>query len=209
MHLVLVHGLAGSSRWWRDVIPLLEERHSVEALDLRRGDPVEAVRRRTNDSVLVGHSLGAYTCTRVALDVPERVRALALVAPVGVPLGRSVHANATSLARALVHAPWRVLPALVTEAMRVGLLPVVRGAATALTVDVRGELVSLNLPTLLVWGSRDPLVPPELEAQWRAGIPHAELVTIPGASHLPMLEAPAELADALLRFLEPLERASA
>jgi pimeloyl-ACP methyl ester carboxylesterase len=208
VHVLLVHGLAGSSRWWRDVRPLLAERHDVEAVDLRRGDPVESLRRRANGSVLVGHSLGAYVCTRVALDHPERTRALALVAPVGVPLGRSVTANVTPLVRAVLHAPTRVLPALAVEAVRTGPLPILRGAATALGADVREELASLRLPTLLVWGSRDPLVPPELAEEWRAGIAHARVETIAGASHAPMLERPRELVDVLLRFLDELEHDS-
>jgi pimeloyl-ACP methyl ester carboxylesterase len=205
VHVVLVHGLGGSSRWWRDVIPPLEKHHAVETLDLRRGDPVEAVRRRADGSVLVGHSLGAYVCTRVAIETPERVRALALVAPVGVPLGRSLLANVAPLVRALLHAPSRVLPALALDAVRAGPRPILQGARTALVADVREELASVRLPTLLVWGARDPLVPPEVAMDWRAGIPHAELAMISGASHVPMLEQPTELAQVLLRFLEQLE----
>jgi pimeloyl-ACP methyl ester carboxylesterase len=184
---------------------MLAERHDVDALDLRRGDPVDAVRRRADHSVLVGHSLGAVSCVRVALDAPERVCALVLVAPIGVPLGRSLHGNVTPLVRALVHAPTRVVPALAIEAIRVGPLPILRGVATALRTDVREELASLRLPTLLVWGSRDPLVPPALAREWRDGIPDARLATIAGASHLPMLERPTELARALLDFFDELE----
>jgi pimeloyl-ACP methyl ester carboxylesterase len=52
-----------------------------------------------------------------------------------------------------------------------------------------------------VWGERDPLLPAERAELFRAAIAGAEVVVLPGAAHVPQLEAPDELAEALLRFL--------
>lgn len=204
MNILLVHGLAGSSRWWRNVVPTLEERHRVEVVDLPRRHPGDAVAARAHGTVLVGHSLGGLVCVQAAVAHPDRVRALVLVQPVGVPLGRSAIRSVAPLARVLVTAP-ASLPLLARDAVRAGPLMLMRGAATALTTDIRTELSSLRMPTLLVWGSRDPLVPEQLAQEWRRGLPHARLVVLEGASHLPMLDRPRELAETLLEFLEELE----
>jgi len=205
MKIVLVHGLAGSSRWWRNVVPELERRHGVDVVDLPRRDPLPAVADRAEGAVLVGHSLGGLLCVRAALLHPERVRALVLVAPVGVPVGRSVPVTAARLARAILHAPRRLVPLVARDAIRAGPLALLNGASTALGADVRAQLSSLHVPVLLVWGSRDPLVPPELAEEWRRGLPNVRLAVLAGASHVPMLDRPRELAAELLRFLEEVE----
>jgi len=209
MDIVLVHGLAGSSRWWRAVVPDLEAHHRVEVLDLPRGDPLDAVAPRIDGAVLVGHSLGGLVCVRAALKHPERVRALVLVAPVGVPLARSLTQNLAPLVRTVVAAPRALVPLLVRDAIRMGPFALVRGAATAVGADVREELSSLHIPTLLVWGSRDPLVPPGLAEEWHRALPDARLAVLEGVAHAPMLERPHELARALLDFLDEVEHQAA
>ena len=204
MNILLVHGLAGSSRWWRGVVPELEARHRVDVLDVPRRDALGAVAARGDDAVLVGHSLGGLLCVQAAIAHPDRVRALVLVQPVGVPLGRSAIRSVAPLARVLVTAPTS-LPLLARDALRAGPLTLVRGIAMALTADVRSELSALRMPTLLMWGSRDPLVPAQLAQEWRRGLPHARFVVLEGASHLPMLDRPRELAAELLSFLEEVE----
>ena len=57
-------------------------------------------------------------------------------------------------------------------------------------------------PTLLVWGERDRIVPPVWGPVWRDALVDARLVVLPGAGHVPMVEAPDDLADAILTFRE-------
>jgi pimeloyl-ACP methyl ester carboxylesterase len=209
MNLVLVHGLAGSSRWWRDVVPELEGHHTVEVLDLPGRDPLEAVASAAEDSVLVGHSLGGLVCVRAALARPEHVRALVLVAPVGVPQAQSVLRSVAPLVRTARPAPITLARLLARDVLRLGPVPLVRGITTALAADVRGELSTLRMPTLLIWGSRDPLVPVELALEWRHALPQARLALLEGVAHTPMLEQPHALARELLKFLDELERDAA
>jgi len=95
--VVLVHGLAGSWRWWRLCVPALAERRTVYAVDLpgfgdlrrQRCSLAEApdFLRNWMDAVdlesaaLLGHSMGAAICARVAAAMPQRVPRLVLVAP--------------------------------------------------------------------------------------------------------------------------------
>jgi pimeloyl-ACP methyl ester carboxylesterase len=66
--------------------------------------------------------------------------------------------------------------------------------AAARTWDVTGRLGEVGLPVLLVGGTRDRLVPPELMCATAAGIPDARLVLLPGRGHLSASFRPARQA---------------
>ena len=70
------------------------------------------------------------------------------------------------------------------------------------SADVTAELTAVTAPTLLVWGARDGVVPVEQAATWLERMPDARLIVIPGAGHVPMVESPVELAEAIGSFLE-------
>lgn len=65
------------------------------------------------------------------------------------------------------------------------------------------RLQEIACPTLVLCGEDDGMVPPENSRQIAAAIPKARLQLIPQCGHLPMLEKPAEVADAVLGFLLP------
>ncbi len=58
-----------------------------------------------------------------------------------------------------------------------------------------------HLPTLFLWGTRDPIVLPESIAPLRACFRRSELAMIEGAGHLPYEECPEEFNRAVSGFL--------
>jgi 3-oxoadipate enol-lactonase len=70
--------------------------------------------------------------------------------------------------------------------------------------DRRGLLGEIRVPTLVVAGEEDALIPPEESRQMAAAIPGSTLVMIPGAGHLANLEQPEAFNRALARFLDGL-----
>jgi pimeloyl-ACP methyl ester carboxylesterase len=71
--------------------------------------------------------------------------------------------------------------------------------------DALDRLRQLDMPVLVVTGSDDRLTPaPHAETLAKA-IPRAEVITIPGAGHLPYLETPDRFAEVVMRFLSPTE----
>jgi proline iminopeptidase len=64
--------------------------------------------------------------------------------------------------------------------------------------DRLGEVVA---PTLIIAGREDFVFPPECQQELASGIPKSELVLIDEAGHNPQDEKPAEVMDALRRFL--------
>lgn len=61
------------------------------------------------------------------------------------------------------------------------------------TAEFEHLLSEMSLPTRLIWGSEDRILPPPL-AQWlHDRLPHAELLWVEGAGHLLQEDAPAQL----------------
>ena len=155
---------------------------------------------------LLAHSLGAAIAMRAASLRPKQVSGLILIAPAG--LGATVSPD---FLHALCHAPdagamraalGQMLsrPAMVTPAMAEGVLAQMqdpaRGAALRAVADLVPDLsraLSPHLPAIshlpihVVQGARDAILAPAVDVPdvW----PLARSHTIPGAGHLPQLEA--------------------
>lgn len=210
--VVLVHGLSGSWRWWGPVLEPLTERRCVYVPDLPRlgrrlpaaeltgwfGRWLDAAGLERVD--LVGHSLGGLIAAELAGEQPSRARRLALVAPAGIPCGTSLFSRGVRLAGTLYDLR-RWLPTVVGDALRAGPLSLLRGALFASERDLTVDLASIQAGTLLVWGEDDRLLPERIAAEWLQVLPGARLVRL-HCGHVPMWEAPRELASCLLAFLD-------
>ena len=217
--VVLVHGLSGSSRWWSRNVQAIAERYRVYLVDLPGFGTMRRSRRRFvlseaadwvsewMDAVglervhFVGHSMGGYICLRFAASRPEAVRRLVLVAPAGVPTGRSMVGYLGPLLGAALYARPSFLPVLVRDALRTGPATLWRAARDLLAEDLREDLRRVATPTLLVWGERDTLVPPAVGNLMREEIPGSRLLVLARAAHVPMFDRPKEFNAALLSFL--------
>ncbi len=68
-----------------------------------------------------------------------------------------------------------------------------------LQLDIDRE--SLSMPTLLLWGDRDIVVPVATASALLAHIKRGELITLPGIGHLPNEEAPEAIASLIRTWL--------
>lgn len=68
-------------------------------------------------------------------------------------------------------------------------------------IDITSLLPSIQAPTLVIAGDRDPTVPPDQSRTIASLVPKAELVLIPGVGHLSFLERPPEYQSALSAWL--------
>ena len=136
--LVLIHGIAGSSATWEQVLPRLAERYTVIAPDLlghgssakpRADYSLGAYASAIRDllgvlgyerGTIVGHSLGGGVAMQFAYQFPERCERMVLVSSGG--LGHELHLLLR--AAALPGAEW-VLPLLCSR----GLCDAVDGVA--------------------------------------------------------------------------------
>ena len=63
------------------------------------------------------------------------------------------------------------------------------------------RLGTLTVPTLVVHGELDRLVPPANGRNVAAAIPGAELVLVPGANHILMTDQPEQVEQAVTEWL--------
>jgi pimeloyl-ACP methyl ester carboxylesterase len=176
-------------------------------------------------AVLVGNSLGGATVMAVAAERPELVEALVLVAPAtpqapiawpfrvlrAWPFGEIALALASrpmaafGLRHFLYGDASRVTEHVVDDAWRPLAVPGTRRAAIRAIRTDPEDFVGLEdrirVPTLIVWGSRDRLLPPAEAERLRARIPGSRVVLLPGAGHLPQREQPEALASAVSEFV--------
>jgi pimeloyl-ACP methyl ester carboxylesterase len=67
--------------------------------------------------------------------------------------------------------------------------------------DRTGELSRITIPTLAIVGEKDSITPPDVMKTFKEKIPRCDLVTIPAAGHLTPMEQPAQVNQAITRFL--------
>jgi pimeloyl-ACP methyl ester carboxylesterase len=67
--------------------------------------------------------------------------------------------------------------------------------------DLQRTLPRLQAPTLLIWGSADPIMEPEVRTTLRQALPHAEVKIFQGLGHNPFWEDPRACAAVINTFL--------
>ena len=172
---------------------------------------------------LVGHSLGAALAVALADIRGRRIASLTLIAPAGLgpeidadALGGIVRArSAESLApwlRRLAATPEAIGDDYVRAAMRTRTDPQLRACQADMAnslfpdgtqgFDLRAALARLEMPTQIVWGRRDRILP------WRQALA-AEgdfgLHLLAGAGHIPQIECPDRVARIIARLVASVE----
>ena len=157
---------------------------------------------------LVGHSLGGAVAVRVARLRPERVARLTLIAPVGLDraidtefVGGIVRVTSEGalahLLRRLVVRPASMTPAqlaaLATELGRRRLVALADALADAggQCIDITADLRALDMPTRIVWGLQDRIIP---WTQVKEAGSRCAIHLIVDAGHVPHWDQPAEVA---------------
>jgi pimeloyl-ACP methyl ester carboxylesterase len=80
-------------------------------------------------------------------------------------------------------------------------------------IDPEGQRVSAldrlyladQLPTLIIWGSDDPIIPVEHGRRAHEVVAHSRYVELEGSGHWPMLDAPDRIVSELTSFIDETE----
>jgi pimeloyl-ACP methyl ester carboxylesterase len=213
--VVLIHGLAGSTRWWRRNAPGLSRFFKVYLIDLpgiasmNGTNPVETLRACLPawlDTLglervhLVGHSLGGYVAIHLAATQPERVARLALIDSVGIPIDARPHQMLARAVQGARHASWTFMPTIFRDGVRAGLPALWRLTEAILEVDARPLLREIVAPTLILWGTRDTVLPPKLGRRMAEMMQNATFQLVPRAGHNSMADNSRMVNRALLDF---------
>jgi len=255
--LLLVHGMAGSSNTWRDVMPALAQRYTVVAPDLpghgesdkprqdySLGAHANALRDllvalEIDHATIVGQSLGGGVAMQLAYQHPQYCERLVLVSSGGlgpevswmlraltfpgaeyvmpVIFPSFVRDAGNAISRRLrsfgVRAPrieeeWRGYVSLTDPETRQAFLRTLRAV-----VDIGGQTVSARdrlylsslLPTLILWGERDRIIPVAHARDAHQAMPGSHLVLFKECGHFPHTEEPERFVEALVEFLDTTE----
>jgi pimeloyl-ACP methyl ester carboxylesterase len=241
----MIHGFGSSLDVWEPVAPALASEYRVLRLDLAgfgrssrwEGDysrEAHAARALAamdaagiDRATLVAHSMGAAVALTMALDAPERVDALVLIAPWlfedQVPWGLR-DARAAGVGELLfgiwfeehldLRFAWsfRDSEAVVSEEMlrraRAALRE--RGSRAAALATVRGlelpaleeRLGGVQQPALVLQGDDDLVARPYFARRLASTLSDARLVPLADCGHFPMIEKAPRVAGLMREFVE-------
>jgi pimeloyl-ACP methyl ester carboxylesterase len=202
--VVLSHGLGDDASTFAELVPLLAMRQTVHSWDLRghrhSGAPPDGYRPDVGvadllgivDDIgepvhLVGHSLGGYLSLTVALQRPDLVRSLTLIA--SGPGYRDPEARDA----------WN---RYVDDAvLRMPIPPEVAGLARQEDSWVIDQTPQLATPLLVIVGERDTRFLASAAYLGRA-VDGATVVRVAGAGHHPQRSHPDQVATAILDHLD-------
>jgi pimeloyl-ACP methyl ester carboxylesterase len=238
--VVLVHGLGLNRQMWQWLMPDLGG-FTVLSYDLighgQSPDPQgEPDLRMFGEQVLglidhcgivrcavVGFSLGGMIARRFAIDHPDRLTALAILASahgrtekeraailVRVEMAR--HSGPAATIEAALErwftAPYRNANPEVMEQVRRWVLanrpdvyPAIYQVMAEGDAELREPICAIRCPTLVMTGDADSGSPPAMARRMAEAIPGAAAVVLPGLRHMGLAENPTQFNDPLIDFL--------
>ncbi len=247
--IVFVHGLGGQWQNWLENIPRFAEQRRVVAMDLPGfglspmpeeritidyfGRVVEELCRRLDlaPAVFVGNSMGGYVSAEVAIEFPETVERMLLLASAGISQRNVPRLPALATARLIglfiqgtpgpqrvfatrpnlrhwafsgvVRHPTRIHPDMAYEGMLkgTGAPGFLDGLVTCLDYDFRDRLPRIGCPTLVVWGKHDTVIPVRDADKFVELVPGSRKLILENTGHVPMIERPRTFNDHLEQFL--------
>lgn len=183
------------------------------------------------ETALVGHSMGGFIATEAVIAAPERFSSLTLVAAAGITFATipQTRKEITKLAmrmmmpiaasrlernmgrkrlrsasfKGVIAHPSMIGREILWELGSYGIkAPGILQAAYALAgYDTRERLKEITVPTMVVWGNQDRLVPVAAAYAYERRIPSSELNLIEDAGHMVQMERPGRFNRTLEDFV--------
>jgi pimeloyl-ACP methyl ester carboxylesterase len=169
-------------------------------------------------ALVVGNSLGGALVLTLAARFPEDVCAVGLLAPAGaqVPPERFVRMmehldvrtarQGVAFTRRLFHRMPLSALLFASQMVKVHNTPAVRAIRARASVGdflLPETLARVRMPTLLLWGGSEKLLPWEMLAYFRRHLPSsARIEVVEGVGHVPQMERPRDMVRRLTEFAE-------
>lgn len=166
---------------------------------------------------VIGHSLGGWVAAEAAVRNTQRFASLTLLAPAGIrikglPPGDNFiwspaeaarnRFHDQSFAEALLKAP-PPSDEEVDRELQNKLAAVKFGWEPRwFNPDLQKWLHRISVPTYVIWGKEDKILPSAYAQLWKERVPGARVTVIEACGHLPHVEQPAETAEKVAAFLD-------
>jgi len=175
----------------------------------------------TGPVVLVGHSMGGYVALAFARQFPEMLRGLVLVSTkAGADTAEAAAGRRAMAERVKAEGAQVVIDAMAPKMLAAGkedarMVEQARGfmasskpegvigalLGMAERPDATAQLAEIAVPTLVITGADDTVIPPEESEKLAQAIRGAQLKVIPQAGHLVAFEKPDEFNRILKKWL--------
>ncbi len=241
-HILYIHGLGSAAdRWMKIPDELSSDFHSV-AIDLpgfgESDKPAnlnytidqfsqfiisfqKKISIHDGETNLIGHSLGGYIASEVAIQNQNQVKQLVLIDSSGMLeqptpileeyLNAAMNPSKNNVRKAfekMVAEPSRIPTQLVDGFIRRINMPnakhafkstLANSAKTQIGIDRLKQIN--NIPTLILWGAHDKVIPLEHSKFFKDAITNSRLEVIDDAGHAPFAEKPDQVCELLRNFL--------
>lgn len=168
--------------------------------------------QKIEQAILIGHSMGGAIAQTLALSQPDLITGLVLIGtgaklPVSDLILEQTLTDFDTVTNFVTRYSWApgTPPPLVAKAhdVLVNTPPAVLHGdfAACNNFDVRGQLEKISVPTLVIAGSIDKMVPAKFGRYLAEQIPNATLHTIEAGGHMMMLEQAGEVTAVITQFL--------
>lgn len=217
--VVLVHGIGITSRYWVPTSVLLAPYFRNYAPDLPGfglSDKPERTQtlRQLSDwlakwiagfgldrPALVGNSFGCQIVADCAVRHPDVASCVVLIGPTTDPQGHSAAEQIVRWQRNNPGEPFTHKIVSLRDYADCGIRRIVETFRYSLQDHIEDNLPHLQAPTLVVRGSRDPIVPQRWAEEATRLLPSGRLVVVPGAYHTVNFSSPLELVRVMVPFL--------
>ena len=215
---VLVHGIGVSSRSYGPTAAELAKHGTVHLIDLpgygaspRPGHDIGITEhaaavawylreQRLEQPVVVGHSMGTQVVAQLAADEPELVGRIVLIAPVIWPDARSFRRAVRLLAvDGLREPPIVTLLAMNDYLFRAGIPYMIEQMPHLMGNRMEEVMAQVRVPTLVIGGDMDPIVPLEWAQQIADTVEHGRFESVRGP-HVAMFTDAAHVASLIAGF---------
>lgn len=219
--ILLVHGIGVSHRYYAQFAEQLCCRgYRVTSLDLpgygKTNSPkdvpdikkladivAEYARQQAKGRVvLVGHSMGCQIVAKAVAANPALFAKLVLLAPTINRNERSLPVQAWRLFQDSCREPWAVNKIIFRDYLRMGPVRYLITSQSMISDSIETSIKRSNLPTLVVHGQKDPIVPAEWANKLATAAPNGQAACIRGAHHVFQFTHAHELIDICQKFLE-------
>ena len=225
--IVLITGQLLTDAVWQPLLNAWPDREVIIA-DNQSDDTIEGFAQRLlvdapPKFALVAHAMGGFIAFEVMRRAPERVAKLALISTLASADGPAQTARRQGYVDLVESGRFdqvveERIPILFPEEKRgdARLLGIARGMAAdtgpdiflaqqraiMARIDSRPRLGEIAVPTLLIWGEKDGITSRAHHDEILEAIAGARLEVIPGAGHLPTVEAPDVVVPLLTDFID-------
>ncbi|MET0528240.1 MAG: alpha/beta hydrolase [Microvirga sp.] len=217
--VILVHGLGMSSRYMVPLARHLAPHVRVYAPDLpgfglsdkpRQTLTVcelaDALAAWTNAvgverAGFVGNSLGCEVLVELALRHPQLVDRLVLQGPTPDPEARHLIRQVVGFFAIAPFERWSLAWVALIDYARSGIRRYIQTVRSMVDNRIGEKVLRVSQPTLVVWGTRDYIVPHAFVVSLADALPNGSLTVIPGAAHGINYSHPKAFTAILLPFL--------